>query len=219
MRGSKPAPEGPRSRSTARRRGSASAAVLAAVSLFVSCSFDYGQALAEDLADRTPDAVFIRFTHTIVQDNQPILRIEAGKAEIFDAKNLVRLSDVSFTELRAGTVLAYGSAEGAALRTDTEDAEFFGAVRLRSEEEGVSIRTGYLSWNASDRVLASEPDQVTEIERDDGSFIRGSGFRADARRKGFSFAGAVEGILVRDGPPDGESGAAGDPEAAGEAPE
>ena len=176
-----------------------SAAVLLAAAAFASsCSFDYGQALAEDLEERTPDAVFQGFTHTIVQDNVPILTLEARRAEIFDRRKLVRLSGVSFTESRDGRILASGSADGATLRTDTEDAEFFGSVRLRSEEEGVSIRTGYLSWNAADRVLAGEADQVTEIERDDGSFLRGSGFRADARRKGFSFTGGVQGVLVRE---------------------
>lgn len=187
------------------------AAALAASVLAAACSFDYGQALAEDLADRTPNAVFTGFTHTVVQDNTPLLRIEAESAEIFDRKSLVRLSGVSFTELRDGRVLARGSAEGATLRTDTEDAEFFGSVNLRSEEEGVSIRTGYLSWNASDRVLSASDTETTEIERDDGSFLRGSGFRVDARRKGISFSGPVEGLLVRRSAPEdgGEAAAAG----------
>lgn len=209
MRGSRTAPGGPRPGSAARRPGSSTApvaappaaalcAVLAAAFLVSACSFDYGQALAEDLAERTPNAVFTGFTHTVVQDNRPILRIEAARAEIFDRKSLVRLSDVSFTEMRDGRVLAYGSADGASLRTDTEDAEFFGSVSLRSEEEGVSIRTAYLSWNASDRVLSGPEDGETGIERDDGSFLRGSGFRADARRKGISFSGKSEGLLVRE---------------------
>ncbi len=190
---------GPRPGSAAPRPGSSTAAALAAAVLLLSaCSFDYGQALAEDLADRTPDAVFTGFTHTVVQDNRPILRIEADRAEIFDRKSLVRLTAVAFTELRDGRVLAYGSADGATLRTDTEDAEFFGSVNLRSEEEGVSIRTGYLSWNASDRVLSGAEDGETRIERDDGSFLRGSGFRVDARRKGISFSGKTEGLLVRE---------------------
>lgn len=204
MQGSRTAPKGS-------RPGSAVPAALAAVFLLSACSFDYGQALAEDLADRTPDAVFMGFTHTVVQDNRPILRIEAEKAEIFDRNSRVRLSGVSFTELRDGRILAFGSADGAAFRTDTEDAEFFGSVSLRSEEEGVSIRTSYLSWNASDRVLSGPEDGETEIERDDGSFIRGSGFRVDARRKGISFSGRSEGLLVREGAPedDGKLSAAG----------
>lgn len=181
----------------------------ALVLLVSSCSFDYGQAMAEDLAERTPDAVFTGFSHTVVQDNRPILRIEAEKAEFFDRKNLVRLSGVSFTEIRDGRVLAFGSAEGAVLRTDTEDAEFFGSVTLRSEEEGVSIRTGYLSWNAADRVLTGDPDGEAEILRDDGSFLLGSGFRVDARRKGISFGGAVQGLLVREDAPAAEAGAPG----------
>ena len=218
MRELKAAPEGPHSGIAPRRLGRLglcasfrggtpaairaatvrrTAAALAALWLAAACSFDYGQALAEDLADRTPNAVFTGFTHTVVEDNKPLLRIEADRAELFDRKNLVRLSGVSFTELRDGRVLAWGSADGATLRTDTEDAEFFGSVKLRSEEDGVSIRTGYLSWNASDRVLSASDTDTTEIERDDGSFLRGSGFRVDARRKGISFLGPVEGLLVR----------------------
>ena len=197
--------------SSAAPAAAALAAALTAAFLVSACSFDYGQALAEDLADRTPNAVFTGFSHTVVQDNKSVLRIEAERAEIFDRKNLVRLSGVSFTEFRDGRILAYGSADGAVLRTDTEDAEFSGAVRLRSEEEGVSIRTDSLVWNASDRVLTGPEDRRTEIERDDGSFLRGSGFRADARRKGISFGGAVEGLLVREGAPEdgGEPSAAG----------
>lgn len=214
MRGGSTAPKGPGPGSAAPRPGPAGAApwaVLAAALVVSACSFDYGQALAEDLAERTPDAVFTGFAHTVVQDNRPILRIEAEKAEIFDRKSLVRLSGVAFTELRGGRVLVFGSADGAALRTDTEDAEFFGSVSLRSEEEGVSIRTSYLSWNASDRVLSGPEDGETGIERDDGSFLRGSGFRVDARRKGISFSGRSEGLLVQEGAPgdDGELSAAG----------
>ncbi len=96
--------------------------------------------------------------------------------------------------------MAWGSADEAVLKTDTEDAEFFGSVDLRSEREGVTIRTGYLSWKAQDRILESKPDQLTEIEKDDGSRIRGTGFRADARRKGISFEGGVDGVLVRPDP-------------------
>ena len=176
-----------------------SALLAAAVSaaLAGSCSFNYGEALAQDLEERTPDTVFTGFVHTIVQDNEPILRLEAETAEVYERKNLVHLSGVTFTELRGGRTLAYGSAEEAILHTDTEDAQFFGDVHLRSEEEGVSIRSGGLSWNASDRVLESDPDQITEIQRDDGSLIRGSAFRADARRKSFSLRGGVDGVLVR----------------------
>jgi len=176
------------------------AAVLLAGIFAASCSFNYGESLAEDLADKTPDAVFIQFSHTIVQDNEPVLRLEAEKAELFDRKNTVHLYGVTFTELRAGRVLAGGSAEEAVLKTDTEDAEFFGAVNLRSEEEGITIQTGYLSWNAQDRILQSKTGQFTEIEKDDGSRIQGSGFRADARRKGISFTEQVEGVLVRPAP-------------------
>jgi len=172
--------------------------------LAVSCSFNYGEALAEDLAERTPDAVFTGFSHTVVQDNEPALRLEAEKAELFDRKNTVRLYGVSFTELRDGSPLVRGTAEEAVLKTDTEDAEFFGAVVLRSEEEGLTIRTGRLSWNAEDRVLESEAGQSTEIEKDDGSRLQGFGFRADARRKGISFTGRVEGVLVRPDPEAGE---------------
>ncbi len=213
MRGGRGARPG--SAAAAVLRAAVLAACLTAAGFAASCSFDYGQALAEDLAERTPDAVFTNFSHTVVQDNSPVLRIEAASAEFFDKKNLVRLSAVTFTELRAGRVLAFGSADGAVLRTDTEDAEFFGTVNLRSEEEGVSIRTGYLSWNASDRVLSGDPDGEAEIRRDDGSFLRGSGFRADARRKGISFGGGVEGLLVREKDPAGETGETGTPGPAG----
>ena len=183
-------------RGKARRAGTALGASLLAAAFF-SCSFNYGEILAEDLADRTPDAVFVGFTHTVVQDNQPILRLSADRAEFHDRKNTVHLYKVEFKELRSGETLARGRADEATLNTDTEDAEFFGAVELRSEEQGVSIRTGRLSWKGEDRVLESPEDQPTTVEKDDGSRIRGSGFRADARRKAFFFGGEVDGVLVR----------------------
>ncbi len=172
--------------------------------LAASCSFNYGEALAEDLEDRTPDAVFVRFTHTIVQDNRPALVLEAERAELYDRRNLVRLKGVRFRELRDGKTLAYGSAEEAVLNTETEDAEFTGAVHLRSERDGVTIRADYLSWKSEDRVLESREDRTTSIEKDDGSGLRGTGFRADARRKGVSFSGRVDGVLVRPEPGEGE---------------
>ena len=77
-----------------------------------------------------------------------------------------------------------------------------GSIRLRSEQQGVSVRAQALRWEDERRRLVSSPGDVSspadivEFTRDDGSQVRGAGLEVDVRRKTIRFSGPVSGTLV-----------------------
>ena len=48
------------------------------------------------------------------------------------------------------------------------------------------------------KVLEGRPDGSVSLSKDDGSWVTGRGFRADARSRSFSFSGRTEGYFVDD---------------------
>jgi hypothetical protein len=111
----------------------------------------------------------------------------------------MKLEGVRFTEYAtdgSGTVAAEGRANSAVFHTDTESAELSGSVSFRSAHEGVTVTSGYLAWNGQTRVLGSRAETVTELKKDDGSGLSGSGFSADAARRTFAFHNRATGQYV-----------------------
>lgn len=179
-----------------------------AVLALPGCSLDYGEGLAGDLAEDVPDTVVMGFVHTVVENGVPRFRLEAERGESFQAKRLMRLRGVRFTEYAPSTrsagsagnaedglpaVSAEGRADSAVLYTDTESAELSGAVRFYSSGDGVRVESGYLEWDGEERVLRSRTDSVTTLIDDDGSRLSGAGFEADAARRSFAFRSGAEG--------------------------
>lgn len=162
------------------------------------CSLDYGATLAEDLAEDIPDTVVIHFSHTIVEQGLPRFRLEAERGEAYQAKQLMKLTGIKFTEYSPGgkTISASGKADQALFYTDTESAELSGSVSFRSESDGVMVQSGFLRWDGEKRVLTSRAETVTTLSNDDGSSLSGSGFGADAARRSFSFGNRAVGRFV-----------------------
>jgi len=162
------------------------------------CSLDYGAALADDLAEDIPDTVVFDFAHTVVENGSPRFRLEADRGESFQAKKMMKLTGIRFTEYAAdgGGISARGSADLAVFHTDTESAELSGAVSFRSESDGVTVESGYLQWDGEARVLTSRAETVTTLSDDDGTSLTGAGFGADAARRTFSFGNRADGRFV-----------------------
>lgn len=171
------------------------AAIVSAALIAASCSLDYGAAMAENLADDVPDTVVLGFSHTVVENGSPRFRLEAERGESYQAQKKMKLTGVSFTEYEPGTrnVSAQGSADAAVFFTDTESAELSGSVRFHSSQDGVTVESGYLSWDGQARILQSRAETLTSLRDDDGSGLSGAGFSADANRRSFTFGNRADG--------------------------
>ena len=173
------------------------AAALAAAFLLAACSFDYGSASGAE-GPEEPSFVFRDFSHSVVIEGRLAFELRAKLAEGYAESKRTVLTEVSFTEYERGTgeVANEGRADAAVLYDETEDAEFSGAIRIDSRREGAVVEAEYLAWDSSERRLESRLDRNVSVSRDDGSWMRGAGFSADARRRSFAFRDSVEGYVV-----------------------
>lgn len=179
------------------------ATALAATALFAAaCSFDYaaGGATPEELLDEVPETELFEVTHTVVRNGRVVAEIRARQVQNFPRRGVTELRDVRYTEYdRAGEPVTTGSADFARYHTASEDAEVAGAVRLRSESQGVLLHAAALRWDDERRRLSSDAEQVVEVSRDDGSEARGRGLEVDVRSKTIRFTAPVTGTLVTGG--------------------
>lgn len=127
-----------------------------------------------------------------------VLELHANRAETYLDEGRTFLHGVSFTEYdrSTGAASATGKADDAIFYSDTENADFSGAIRIQSLRDDATLSAEHLAWDGKDKLLTSGLDRTVEIRRGDGSWARGAGFSADARRKSFSFREAAEGVLV-----------------------
>lgn len=173
-------------------------ALASATLALAACSLDYGEAMAEDLAEDVPDTVVLGFSHTVVENGSPRFRLEAERGESYQAQKKMKLIGVRFIEYAAGSrdVSAEGSADSALFFTDTESAQLSGSVRFHSSQDGVTVESGYLEWDGQARLLRSRAETLTSLSDDDGSSLSGAGFNADAARRSFSFGNRADGRFV-----------------------
>ena len=176
--------------------------LIAATAFAAACSFDYaaGGATPDELLDEVPETELSEVTHTVVRNGRVVAEIHARQVQNFPRRGVTELRDVRYTEYdRAGEPVTTGSADFARYHTASEDAEVAGAVRLRSESQGVLLHAAALRWDDERRRLSSDAEQVVEVSRDDGSEVRGHGLEVDVRSKTIRFAAPVTGTLVTGG--------------------
>lgn len=165
-----------------------------------ACSFDYaaGGATPDELLDEVPETELSEVTHTVVRNGRVVAEIHAREVRNFPRRGVTELRDVRYVEYdRAGDPVTTGSADFARYHTASEDAEVAGAVRLRSESQGVLLRAAALRWEDERRRLSSDAeDDAVEVSRDDGSQVRGRGLEVDVRSKTIRFTAPVTGTLV-----------------------
>ncbi len=179
-----------------RLRSAGFAFLALSVGLLLSCSFDYGSA-KQTSTEEEPTAIFTRFVHRVVDQGTMILEIRADRAESFDKDHRTELQGVTFSQYDSkGALEASGKADSATVWTDTDNAEFRGDVVLESKKEKATLKAESLSWTDSTKVLEGGLERIVSVERDDGSWVSGAGFRADLRRRAFSFEEASEGRIV-----------------------
>ena len=170
-------------------------------SLLLSCSFDYGSTKSA-ATEEEPTAIFIGFVHRVVDKGVIILEIHASRAESFEKNHRTELEGVTFSQFDSkGLLQAAGSADSATVWTDSDNAEFRGDVILDSKREKATLKAETLTWTDSTKVLEGGLERIVSVNRDDGAWVRGAGFRADLRRRSFSFSESSEGRIVAS-PPD-----------------
>ena len=115
----------------------------------------------------------------------------------FPRAGRTELDDVLYHEYdRNGIPVTVGNAEHAVYYTARKDAEVAGAVRLRSQSQGVWLEAETLRWEDASHRLFSGPEDPVALTRDDGSQVTGAGLQVDVRRKTIRFSGPVSGTLV-----------------------
>jgi len=162
----------------------------------LSSSFDYGSAKST-ATEEEPTAIFVGFVHRVVDKGTVILEIHAARAESFEKNHRTELEGVTFTQYDSkGALQASGTADSATVWTDSDNAEFRGDVVLESKREKATLKAETLTWTDSTKVLEGGLERIVSVNRDDGAWVRGAGFRADLKRRSFSFSEASEGKIV-----------------------
>ena len=187
-----------RARGSARRR-KAAVALFSATVLLAACSFEYSDpgAFPDELLENIPETELADVTHTIVRDGRVVAEIRARHVWNFRRRAQTIFEDVRYTEYdAAGTAVTTGSAVRAAYYTERGDAILSGAIRLRSQTQGVRLKAVILRWDDERRRLVSSAEDTVELSRDDGSQVSGTGLEVDVRSKTIRFSGQVSGTLV-----------------------
>jgi LPS export ABC transporter protein LptC len=174
------------------------ASLLLAALILSGCSLSYEEAhLAEDLAGETPDTVMLNFQHTVVNEGRVWVRLSAERAESFGQRKEVVLVEVRFQEYNAaGQLVTEARADRAKFNVASEDATAGGAIVIRAPEEKATLSASSLSWFKEGKRLESGAGETVRLEKEDGSFVEGTGFKADFRRRRLEFASSVRGSYV-----------------------
>lgn len=165
--------------------------------LFIlSCSFDYGRAnLAESLDSEIPDIQLFGAELTYVRGT--VVVIESDYIDIYSENDKYNINDVEFREMdKNGEIRMMGRASNANIETDTNNVTLTGTIWIRSNKDEAEMKTSFVQWKDKERVIEGKNDHLLELERDDGSIIRGYGFRGDADSRELILGSQVTGQLV-----------------------
>lgn len=175
---------------------------------FVSCSLDYSQAtVAEDLSEKVPETVLIKFTQTLVEQGKIKRILAADRAENFTKSKQTVFEKIHYSEYDAnGGLVIEGKADKAVYATDTENAEIFGNIWFKSYEEKTTIFAETLDWKNKEKLLTSKPDAWVKVYKSDGSYIAGKGFATDLKLKQIVFTGGVSGKYIEETDDDSDTG-------------
>jgi len=173
--------------------------LLLLISVFAfSCSFDYEEAtVEEELSEEIPDTVMLKFSQTVVEEDGSMIRLEAERAEVYEKQEKMIALGISFREFdENGELITEGKAEKAVYHTDTENAEFSGAILFFLPQEESTLVTDAISWVDETKRLSTPPGVAVLLQREDGSYIEGQELVADLRNMIVEFGKSVSGRIV-----------------------
>jgi LPS export ABC transporter protein LptC len=169
-----------------------------AAALLAGCSLSYEEAkVAEGISGETPDTVMVNFQHTVVNEGKVWVKLSAERAESYGKRKEVVLLGVRFQEYDAeGRLVTEARADRAVFNVESEDATASGSILIRAPEEKASLSAGSLSWFKDGKRLEGGGGETVRLEKEDGSFVEGRGFKADFRRRRLEFGSSVRGSYV-----------------------
>jgi LPS export ABC transporter protein LptC len=164
----------------------------------LGCSFDYGNAPAEDT--NLPDIIMNDVEYVRVRKADPVVRFQAQRAERYEKRQLMELQDFSFEQFEnhGEDINAAGRAGTASVELDSGNIRLGGGVSLEVDSEDITIETEKLNWRDRERVLSGDEQGAVNILRENGTSFTGWGFTANARSRTWEFAGGVEGSYTHD---------------------
>jgi LPS export ABC transporter protein LptC len=167
-----------------------------AVFVFGRCTFDYGDATAEN-ADQA-DIVMGNVEYVRMRDGDPVVRFRALQAERYENRQTMELQNFSFEQFygHSSEINATGSAGSGLVELDSGNIQLEQSIIIAVDSEDITIETDKLSWEDEKRILAGSDDHTVDIQRSDGTVFSGRGFSVDSRNKTWSFTGSVEGSYV-----------------------
>lgn len=164
--------------------------------LLAGCSLEYDM-VDESADDGRPEIELRNLSHTVVRSNRIQLRVFSAYSRTYQSQNRQVLNDVYFWEYGTdGEIASEGRSDSAEVFLETEDIVFEGNIQLYSHVEEAGVNADFLEWSGEERQLQGRDGELVEIERDDGSVIRGSGFLADMRRRSIVFTQNIEGTFI-----------------------
>ena len=174
------------------------AALLCACLLFFSCTFDYGTKKETD-SRKIPDFMLKMTSYTIERTGEHAIIFTADTLEMYESDHTAKLYTVSFVQ-RDDTdeELAFGSCNSAEINTNSRDAVLEGSIEVFSPSKGILLKADYLVWDNSSNLLSGRAEDEVSINYEDGSLVRGIGFRGDFSLNMFEFQEILEGKLRYD---------------------
>ena len=163
-----------------------------------SCSFDYDNEDGED--KNQPDIVMENVEYVRVRSLDPQARFQAERLERYEERGIIELRNFSFEQFgnRGEEVNTYGRAGSASIEINSGDIRMDDEVRIDIDTEDLAIETKWLEWKDKARTLTSGDEEEVSIYQESGTDFTGTGFRADARRRTWEFAGSVSGTYIYD---------------------
>ncbi len=165
------------------------------VLLSLSCSFDYG-VKKETSTRKIPDFVLKNTAYTIERTGEHAIIFTADTLEMFDSDHSALLDTVTFIQQDDSLrVLSSGSCSTAEINTNSRDAVLTGNIEVFSPSKGILLKAEVLNWDNSTSLLTGGAEGEVSIIYEDGSKIRGIGFRGDFSLNMFEFQKILGGGL------------------------
>jgi len=170
-------------------------AVMVILLLAASCSFDYGTK-KETTSKKIPDFILKNTSYTIERTGEHAIIFTADTLEMFDSDHSAILDSVTFIQQDDSLViLSTGSCISAEINTNSRDAVLSGNIEVFSPSRGILLRADHLNWDNSTSLLAGGVEDEVSITYEDGSKIRGVGFRGNFSLNMFEFQKIIEGTM------------------------
>ena len=170
-------------------------ALFVSLLLLISCSFDYGT--GEKSSNRKiPDFILKKASYTIERTGEHAIIFTADTLKMFESDHTAMLDAVTFVQRDdSRRELSSGSCNSAEINITSRDAVLDGNIEVFSQSEGSLLKADHLIWDNSTSVLAGGAEDEVLILYEDGSLVRGIGFKGDFSLNMFEFQKILEGTL------------------------